>query len=217
MSVKEMLQPTGRAFRVVPGGYKETFNEAMADSEAQYYDDIASIMDSEYPDNPNFTEADCLDWERRLGLPSIGTLDERIKAIQRKRSFPGKNPARSHYLYLQKQLRDLGFDVYVHENIPVQNPAVLNPNIFNKLQYNNFQYGGRRYGGFFNHLVANSIYNARDLNFNLGQNLKATFFIGGSVLGTYASIPASREIEFRQMILRIKPVQNVAILYINLI
>lgn len=218
-SVKQMLQPTGRAFRIVRDGSKDTLNTSLAEVEAMYYDDIASLMDSVFPDNATFSADDATAWERVFGLTTntATPLATRKTAIQRKRSFPGKNPARAHYLYIQKQLQDAGFAVYVHENIPTQNPVDLNGTIVDNLQYGNFQYGGKRYGVYINHLVANSIYNANDLNFDIGQNFKCTFFIGGSVAGNYANVSAAREEEFRQLILRLKPAHMVAVLFINLV
>lgn len=218
-NVKQMLQPTGRAFRIVDGGFKDTLHNTFAEVEAIFYDDIASLMDSVFPDNDNFSTEDAASWERVFGLTTNTStpLATRKIAIQRKWSFPGKNPARSHYLYIQKQLQDAGFAVYVHENIPTQNPVDLNPTIMTDLQFGSFQYGGRRYGAFINSLVANSIYNANDVNFDIGQNFKCTFFIGGAIAGNYANVSASREAEFRQLILKLKPVQTVAVLFINLV
>ena len=44
------------------------------------------------------------------------SLAVRKAAIARKLGQPGRVKARQSYLYLQKQLQDAGFDVYVYEN-----------------------------------------------------------------------------------------------------
>lgn len=63
--------------------------------------------------------------------------------------------------------------------------------------------------------VVNSIYNDEDKTFNLGNTFNCTIIIGGSTLGTFANVLASREVEFRQLILRLKQTQIVAILNIK--
>lgn len=211
-----LLYPTGRAFRMFEGSWLEALNNGRAAVEAQAVEDAFSIQDSMLPDNANFTAADATDWERRLGMitNSSTPLEDRKAAILRKMSYPGRNPARSHYLYLQRQLQLSGFDVYVHENIPVQNPATLNPNILTWGQHGNGAQHGLQ-SPYINQVVANSLVNANDISFNPGSENTCVFFIGGSTLGTYASVPASRETEFRQTILRLKPVQNTAYLFIT--
>lgn len=83
-------------------------------------------------------------------------------------------------------------------------------------QLNNFQLGDMQMDGYtWTQKVANGITNTEDRAFNLGENFRCTFFIGGPTLGTFANVPAVRELEFRQTILRLKPVPNIAILLIN--
>jgi hypothetical protein len=195
----------------------EKLLKGLARQEAIAYDNSASILKSILPDNNDFTEDDATDWERRLGMVngSASSLAVRKAAILRKMQAPGQNPAKSHYLWIQKQLQDAGFDVFVHENIPTQDPNSLYAGIQTELQYNGFQYGGRRYGSYVNHVVANRIDNESDTYFNFGDTYRAACYIGGEVLGTLASVPAEREAEFRQLIRRMMPKQNVAILFIT--
>ena len=217
------LLPTGRAFRL--DAYGNALNIAVAELETQLYNDSVSLLDSLMPDTTRFTAEDCTNWERILGLPTnaSNTLADRRAAILRKMSNPGINPAKGHYLVIQEQLRLAGFDVYVHENMfPVYpndfgtyNPAVLNPLILSELEHGMFQHGGQSH--YINQVVANSISNDIDIEFNVGDSLNATFFIGGSTLGTYANVSTSREVEFRQLILTLKQAQTVAYLFINYI
>ncbi len=119
------LYPTGRAFKIPFEGVFDKLNSALSESETRAFDDAVSILDSALPDNDNFTTGDATDWERRLGLitnPAVPLSDRKL-AIIRKIRHPGNIPARQNFLYLQGQLQDAGFDVFVFEN---RFPSYLN-------------------------------------------------------------------------------------------
>jgi uncharacterized protein YmfQ (DUF2313 family) len=63
--------------------------------------------------------------------------------------------------------------------------------------------------------VANYIDEDLDKMFNFGSNYRSTFYICDSVLGSFAEVDINRKEEFRQLILKIKPVQSIGILFIN--
>lgn len=67
------------------------------------------------------------------------------------------------------------------------------------------------------YFVANHISESIDEPFNIGANLKSTFFICDATLGEFADVAATRKDEFRQLILKLKPTQTVAYLFINYI
>lgn len=116
--LQRALYPTGRAFRMPFGGYFEKLNNAWATGQARFLDDAFSLLTSLLPDNDSFTTDDAQQWERRLGLTtneSVSLTDRKL-AISRKLAHPGTVRARQHYVYLEGQLRDAGFDVYVTEN-----------------------------------------------------------------------------------------------------
>lgn len=226
LNLTKSLHPKGRAFLVLFGSIKERFIKALAISEDKAYNEALNIRDAILPDNVNFTEENATKWERRLGLitNNLTSLDDRKLAIQRKINHPGTIKARQHFLYLQGQLRSAGFDVFVHENrfpdggggfetktpnelIGVSGESVHSPLI---------QHGQIQHGSSFSEKIANSIDPEVDASFVIGNNFRFTFFIGGLVVGDFATIPASREKEFRQMVLRIKPVHTIAFLFINL-
>ncbi len=226
LNLTKSLFPQGRAFRIPFGSILERFFKALAISEDKAYQEALLIRDSLLPDNDNFTEQEATKWERRLGLITnpLTSLADRKLALIRKINHPGTIKARQHFLYLQGQLRNAGFDVFVHENrfpdggggfetktpneiIGISGEAVHSPDI---------QHGQIQHGSGFSEKIANSIDPAIDANFRIGDNFKFTFFIGGIVVGDFASIPASREKEFRQMVLRIKPVQSIAFLFLTL-
>jgi hypothetical protein len=223
-ALTKQLLPTGRAFRLK--GWGDALNKAIAGSELALYEDATSILDSLMPDTDRFDADDCTNWERILGVATNAgnTLPERRAAIYRKMSNPGENPAKGHYLTMQEQLQLAGFSVYVHENMFPTYPdgweSVSPSSLYGTanlvpVQYGQSQYGQRQYGYFYNNKIANSIYQSVDNSFQLGGEYNSTFFIGGQTLGTYANVPASREIEFRQLVLTLKQTQAIALIFIN--
>jgi hypothetical protein len=252
MKLTRQLMPTGRAWKMPEGGYHESLNFALNIQQAEAYDAATSILKSLLPDNDEFTEDDATDWERRLGITSSGLnyLEDRKAAILQKLQFPGLNPAKGHYGYIESQLQDAGFDVYVYENLfptyypdgyesvpPLNILADVSTarmgmrnfgmiNMGNKITYysqylvlaqlGRFQMGNINLNQYvWKNKVVNFIEDEKDLKFNHTTNYAATFFIGGPTLGSFANVPASREAEFRQLILRLKQAQCCAFLYIN--
>lgn len=227
-SLTKQLYPTGRAWKIPVGGYLEKLHFGLKVSEEQAYLDAIAIKYSILPDNNNFTVDDATDWERRLGLITnqLTPLADRKLAISRKLNQPGLAPAKGNWRYLQKQLQAAGFDVYVYENIfPFYYPdgnitktpfeVSGDSSFFIDNQYGDWQYGDIQYGGKWTKFVANHIDETRDWSFVIGNNLRSTFFIGASPIGTFANVDINRKDEFRQLILTIKPVQTVGFLFIN--
>lgn len=222
----KQLLPTGRAFKVPPSGDLDKLIDSINLSEARAYDDGLSILYDIIPDNTNFTVDDATDWERRLGLitnPAV-SLSDRMAAILRKMNHPGTIKARQNYRYLQEQLQLAGFDLYVYENrFPDGMGGYITRTVADVVgsaggQFNHGEFNHNQYNhgtGFFNEVVVNSLDNHTDMIFDVGSNLRSTFFVGGTPLGTFASIPKEREIELRQLILKIKPTQCVAYLILN--
>lgn len=224
VQLAKQLYPTGLAFKMPFGGEFEDFTKALALSSERFYNDSRSILFAILPDNNNFTVADAQDWERRLGLPdgSASTLSDRKAAIARKLNAPGINPAKGHYLNLERELRLAGFNVYVHENTTGTSPLAATGNSYlTPVQYGNPQYGSNlQYGSVHNNLIANRINESEDLFFNLAGTYKRTFFIGGQVVAgliTPANVPVSRKAEFRELILKLKRAHTVGFLIINYI
>ena len=226
-SLTRQFLPTGRAFKVPKDSYFEKLIDALSESEKRAYEDAVALLDSVLPDNSDFTTGDASQWEKRLGIireDGVSLADRKL-AIQRKYNHPGEQKARHHYLFLQKQLRDAGFDVYVHENrFPYGDgsyytlpPTAFDPNFpigsvqhSSQVQHGQIQHGGGDYGN----KVVNSISESIDSYFRIGGNLRKTFFIGGPYLGWYATVPENRKSEFRQLILMSKPVETVALLFV---
>lgn len=228
ISLTRQLLPTGRAFKAPIGGAADKLYRGLARSEVRAYNDAVSILDAILPDNDNFSTEDATQWETRLGLisnPAVSLADRKL-AILRKINHPGTIPARQHYLYLEKQLQDAGFNVYVHENrfpaypdgyetkTPVDFSLTTYPTV-DQQHGDQIQHGDVQHGGTYGNKIVNHIEQSLDDPFDLGSNLKSTFFVGGQTPGTYANVDTEREPEFRQLILRVKPVQTAGFLLIN--
>ena len=219
------LFPTGRAFRAPVGGDAEKFRKALARSEARFFDDAKSVLNSQLPDNDDFTADDATDAERRYGLVSNTnvSLADRKLAIQRKLNHPGTIPARQYYLYLQRELRAAGFDVYVYENrfdygdgsfytktpdqFSLEAYPVVDIQHSDMIEHGEYEHGGSIYGS----KIANHIDEELDDEFEIpDDNRRSTFFIGYTPAGTWATLDDERKAEFRQLVLKIKPVQTIA-------
>lgn len=244
--ITRLLYPTGRAWNMPRGGNFEKLHSGLAESETRAYNDANAILSSILPDNPQFTVDDAEDWERRLGMITnpLVSLADRKAAIIRKMNHPGDIPARQSWDFLQQSLQLAGFDVYVHENIPEQSIfSILQPftgtgqqglgqqgdfqqgdvisffpGLFQQVQQGPIYQGFYQQGGWvFTNKIANHISEPLDAYFSEGANFRSVFYIGGPNLGDFANVPAARKDEFRQTVLRIKPVQSIAHLLINYI
>lgn len=230
LKLTDQLYPSGRAFKLFKDSDFKKLHEALGLSEERAYNDALAILDSVLPDNDNFSLDDAADWERRLGLITnlSVSLDDRKSAILRKMNHPGTIPARQHYLYLEGQLQSAGFNVFVFENrfddgfggIETRNPLVVSGGVgADSVQLGDHQLGDVQMGGGFDKTlrVINYIDEYQDSLFDIGDNFRSTFFIGGSPVGQFANVDINRKDEFRELILKIKPRQTVAYLFINYI
>jgi hypothetical protein len=210
--------PTGRAWYRPEGGTWDGFHSAVNRSFARVIEDARSLIDSSFPDNDNFTEDDATLWEYRLGLITNLDLDLQIRkqAIKRKLGHPNNIKARQHPLFIQTQLQLAGFKVFVHENmIPYQNPADIASISLLELQHGGgVQHGdSTQHGGESFDVIANSVEEVE--SFAVGDdNLWATFFLGGEVLGESAEVPYTRLREFKELVIKLKPAHTVAFSFI---
>lgn len=212
------LYPTGRAFTMQKGGVADNMHVALNRSFIRLINSGFSVLDSNLPDNDNFDADDCLLWEYRLGLRTNEALpiQDRRDAILRKMSRGRNVPARQGKEYIEYQLRIAGFDVYVHENtIPYRTPNDIIAGAANVSQHSdNYQHGlGSEHGDVSFSLIANS--SEPNESFSVGSNLWASFFISSVVLGESAIIPANRELEFRELVLKLKPAHLICFTFVN--
>ena len=216
-SIKKLtrqLFPTGRAFDYPEGGDLDKLMSGLIESEKRATDDVNSILYQILPDNDNFTAEDATKWENRLGMIN-GTgvlLSDRKAAIIRKMNHPGDIKARQSWDYLQNSLQTAGFDVYVYENlseIPILGEVVQS----GQVQSGQVQSGSAP----FIFKVVNSLDAAIDREFVVSTDYRSTFVIGGPTFGSSSNVTEARETEFRQLILKLKPAQTVAFLYVDYI
>lgn len=215
-------------FPLESGGILFRLHRALGISEAQVWTDARSIYDSIFPDNPNFTADDATIWEERLGIVTNNTdLTTRIQAIVRKMNYPGTAAPRQSAAFLQSQLQAAGFNLFVYPNkfsdgmggFVRKSPSDVLGLPDGEAIYNNFDYGNIDYGDTYEldgvSLIANHIEESKDSDFVIGSSYAYTFFIAGSTITTFASVPLARKTELRQLILTLKRQQNIGFLFIN--
>lgn len=221
------LYPTGRAWYMPKGSVANNTHLAFNRSFIRLIDDSDSTIDSLFPDNENFSVADCELWEYRFGMFSNSDLNlrDRRKAIFRRMGRGRNVPARQHKDYIQYQLQTAGFNVFVYENGFIEGGVKVykTPGQITSLSAGNVQHGGTsKHGiglqhGMSNYEVIANSYKQNELYSVSESRLWATFFIGGSILGSVAEIPMSRQEEFRELVLKLKPAHLVAFTFINYI
>ena len=201
-------------------------HSALGESEVRAINSATEILFTILPDNDNFTVQDAQRWEQRLGLISNDAvnLEDRKLAIIRKMNHPGDIPARQSADYMEQQLRAAGFDVYVFQNVNGLTPADILGTAETEIwetsegcEHGAIEHGTTTGGSIWRDAVANFVKAEDDEFFNVGDDLFYLFYIGGETLGDFASIPAARRDEFRQLVLKVKPVHTVGLLFINYI
>ena len=220
-SLTTQLYPTGRAFNQNEGSVLKSFNDAINSSFFEVISAAKNLININLPDNAEFLEEDANLWEYRLGIPTNSqvSLDLRKNAIRRKMGHPNNVKARQGSLFIQDQLNQAGFNVYVHENIsPYKTPLDIIAISVSEVQHggssqhsNSYQHGGEGFDVIANSIEAIEIYNVSE------ASLWATFFIGGPVLGDTAAVPVSRLREFKELVIKLKPAHTVAFTFLNYI
>lgn len=219
------LYPTGRAFYTKKGGFKDRMHLAINVSFIRFINDAQGTIDSVFPDNVNFTAEDCTLWEYRFGMVTDESLPVSVRreAINRRMGRGRNVRARQHRNYIEYQLQLAGFDVYVFENGFIEGGVKVykNPQEVALLSPGELQHGGTtqhgigtQHGGSSAQVIANS-FEANEVFSVPDDKLWATFFIGGAALGSSAEIPNSRQEEFRELVLKLKPDHLVAFTFIN--
>jgi hypothetical protein len=231
LRVAKLLQPNGWAFSVPhDGAMYKLYRALMSDNIGGFgrlYSDIVGLQDALMPDNPNFTIEDARAWYRRLGLYDSGTvpLADMKMAIAQKQSWAGTPLNKQNYLYIQEQLRAAGFDVYVYENRFLPGPVTKTPAEILGIPAGyamlaTFELGELELGSEWIDdgitLVVNYLEEEKDAVFGITE-YRSTFYIAGATISTFANVPLSRKIEFRQLILKLKAAQMCGILFVNYI
>ncbi len=224
----QSLYPTGSAFNLPLNGNFDNLHKAINNSFVRLVQSSRSFIDSQFPDNEKFDIKDCELWEYRLGISAsnLTPIEQRRQAIFRKFAYPETAKARFSIPFLQKQITDSGFSVTIHENKFFQggewvykSPSQIAAITLEATRHANSTLHGKGtvHGSTGFEVIANEARNIPE-KFVVGEgNLWATFFLGGATLGTYAAVPSSRQIEFKELILRLKPAHLTAFTFINYI
>lgn len=238
------LLPDGRAFDI-----KNSYNfRKIFDAVSRLQDDL--INDSENvligldPNNEYFTEEQAKKLEKRYGLYINESLDfaTRKQRLISRMTAPGDQLAKQHWSYIQKRLRDSGFDVYVHENRFTSSVLgsgyagtafagtafagsegfdyyAINPETTGYTeQCNNYidvskDTPPEAFMSTAGTMFAGTAY-ATDPPVESDDWWKGCFFIGGETFGTLAEVEQTRKNEFRHLILKLKPAHSRAYLLI---
>ena len=224
-SLSRQLYPTGRAWSMPYNGVFDNLHKAINRSFIRVVEASNSLINSTIPDNENFTLQDVELWEYRLGISPNDSVskESRILAIKRKLSYRANSRYRQSKNFIEFQLRQAGFDVYVHENKyfdgvnwQYYTPDDISGIVTSEVQHSNdFQHGAGTQHGYSGYdVIANESTITESFSIGYG-NLWATFFICGENLGDVATIPASRLVEFKELVLKLKPAHTVAFTFIN--
>ena len=226
LNLTRQLYPTGRIFKLGAGFDITKLHYALTNASSTFISDSKSTLDSAIPDNANFTVDDATAWERRLGIiQGSSILADRKDAIIRKMNFPNSQLARQNWRWLEYQLQLANFGVFVHENrfpdgfggFITKTLLEVDPfgDFLDDVECGNAEYGQYEFGGLLNNLVINYLEESKDAQFITDNSLRTSFFVGGAVLGDYANVPIAQKKQFRELIIKIKPLQEIGFLLIN--
>lgn len=131
------------------------------------YSEIIGVLNTILPDNSEFDGQDATNWERALQIPLNTTdLEERKAKIARQLYYPNGVVERSHYKFVEDQIRAAGFDVYLIENrfwngseFEIVDPDSVGTQgaEYGIIEYGDFEYGGEVVGVDYTRIIANSI------------------------------------------------------------
>lgn len=221
MNLIRQLYPTGRAWFLKVNSVFFNLHLAINRSFIRIIEDSKFTIDSIFPDNENFSIEDAALWEFRFGLVTNNflSLEDRKKAILRKMAYPSNIKARQHRSFIESQLQKAGFNVWVHENTPpYKTPEDIVSLFVGATQHGPpTQHGaGTQHGSVGFNIVANL--STQNESYTIGAgNIWASFFIGGEILGSPAEVQSARLIEFKELILKLKPAHTVAFLFVNFV
>jgi hypothetical protein len=212
----KQLFPTGIAFRLTFSSVFKKIMYSLGISHQIVATRALSIFDKLLMDNNNLVDADLTLWEQRLGLvvSPIGlSIDQRKSLILQAYIFPGTQIYRQNWRFIQWEIQQAGFtNLFVFENtIPID---VYNNNNFNLNSHRLGQYRLNQQGIQYE-LVANSSNPSEIFDLGNSNNSKSCFFICGSTFGTFSTVPTFLHVILRQLILKLKPANTVAVLMIN--
>lgn len=240
-NLSNQLYPTGRVWNLNENTKFSDLHESINVSFLKVINDFENLIDSSIPDNENFTLEDAAFLEFKYGISNFNKglntflgsgsnnetlLNQKKASISRKMGHPNNVRPRQDLNFIQGQLRSSGFDVTCYENEPAvnpdgsltyQDPASITGNSVASIQHGEpTQHADSTFhGGTTFDVIANEIENNE--SYGVGDNLWASFFIGGETLGQSANVPENRRREFRELVLKLKPAHLAAYIFINFV
>ena len=210
------------------GGHLYRLMRALGIQFAIAWTAARGVSDAQLPDNLNFTIDDCNDWYRRLGIYNSGLLTRSQMIAGITQWWNHNNPPINcqNYLYIQNQLQLAGFNVNVYENRFPLGGTYITKTVEQVLGtaveeswlggfYLGDAYLGTTYLLDGVSIIANYLEDAQDASI-LVTNLRSTFFIADPAsITTFANIPTARHIEFRQLLMKLKPIHTIGYLFVN--
>jgi uncharacterized protein YmfQ (DUF2313 family) len=213
LKLSKQLLPTGRAFSCPEDSNFEKLFLSLSEVQADALDSISGILDKILPDNENFTASDAARLEKILGVSSgiTDTLEERKQALLRKVAFPRNVKGRQHKSWLQQQLREAGFNVTIYEYSDFKD-LVSSVSHGDDTQHSyDVRHGGLQmplYTGY----VMNCANQDEEKEFSVTlESVRRCFYISGDNF-SFIPITSDRFTEFRNIIMKTKPIMTVALL-----
>lgn len=202
------LFPTGRAFWRPKGSTFQNLLEGIVESESRVQNSIMSLEYDFYADSTLMSNEAVEKWTSTFGIVCNGTQVERIESVRQRQAYPSNILARQSDYFIQNELRNAGFDVYVYKGYADEQAAILGGFLLGECVL------GKGTGVY--SIIANNIDESLDAGFVLlGDGKKAVFTVSGQGFGVATTVPLVRKNEFRDLILKLKPAQTVGLLYIN--
>lgn len=213
--LEKTLYPTGSAFKVIQGSNREKIHDSIHTTYDDMQTTVESFLNGLFSDNNDITneELSFLEWVYGVYYKDVVSGQERKQRVLDKIRYPNGKLYRQSAAYIQSVLNEFGFDVNVYENTDGVIPSFLFSDEHLRHSFD-VQHGfNTQHGVLSLNVIANSVEPNESILIN-DSGIWATFFISGNSIEEPADILLTREREFRQLVLKLKPAHTVAILNI---
>lgn len=206
-NLEKDLYPTGRALKCAVGSNKEKIHESIHLLFEGLEDSIKTFINSLFPDNDTITNQELSFLEFIYGVYYKDNVSDNIRKerILDKIKYTKPHVYRQSLIYIQEVLNQRGFDVTIVDNLnEIPSEAINNNNIQHSL---NVLHGETtQHGKIGINVIANNLdINETILISELDQNKPFYIYIE-------TPIASDRLVEFRELVLRIKPAHLVAVI-----
>lgn len=212
--VYKILYPNGAAFKTLEGGFRSKVHESVDYALNEFFEIKDSFFNGLYPDNDLITveEVDFLSYIYGLEYPDGTTFLEKKDLLLNRMNRSGAANYKQSAIYIEKVLNDFGFDVMVTENVNQEIPAELKTNNVTQHSFSTPHGFGIQHGLSNFNLISNSQYPKEIYNQGSGNNWAVFFITGKAGLNEAVPVSNSKIIQFRELVLRLKPAHTVALI-----